>query len=158
MNTPPRLAVADACILIAAFNRRDTDYAQANATLNQVGTIVVTPLVLAEVDHALHKKVGEREAVSTLAHVRTLAEDGALLIPPISPADLKEAVSLLDTYLGSALGITDAVNAVLAWRTCRPAVLSFDYHYREVLVPRRHGEKPLEVWPDIYGQYGSAAA
>lgn len=81
-----------------------------------------------------------------------------LLIAQVDESRVQEAIGLLHTYMGHKLGVTDTVNAVLAWSIRRPAILSFDYHYREVIAPRHHGEKALEVWPDVYGQYGAAVA
>ncbi|MFE4512730.1 hypothetical protein ACFRMQ_00840 [Kitasatospora sp. NPDC056783] len=64
------------------------------------------------------------------------------------PSDLAADADdwLLRQYQGHALGLADAVNAVLAWRLQRPAILSFDHHYRDVLISKK---KPaIEVFPN----------
>ncbi|GAA2158439.1 hypothetical protein GCM10009760_61450 [Kitasatospora kazusensis] len=60
---------------------------------------------------------------------------------------LAEAEDLMRRHLGRQLGLADCVNAVLAWRLSRPALLTFDKHYSTVIAPCRAGEKPLEVHP-----------
>ncbi|MEN8651140.1 hypothetical protein ABCR94_10965 [Streptomyces sp. 21So2-11] len=60
---------------------------------------------------------------------------------------LPEAEDLMSRYFGHALGLADTVNATLAWRLARPAILSFDQHYTNVIVPRTQAETRLEVIP-----------
>jgi uncharacterized protein len=48
---------------------------------------------------------------------------------------------------GHALGLTEAVNAYLAWRLQQPVVLSLDADYSRLLAPGSRGERPLEVIP-----------
>ncbi|MET9387644.1 PIN domain-containing protein [Streptomyces sp. NPDC002928] len=93
MSLRLQIAVADACLLIAAFNRRDNDHDDAMAILDSVGTIVVSPLVLAEVDHALCKKVGEREAVEAVQLLYEKERDGVLLIPKVGADLIAEALA-----------------------------------------------------------------
>ncbi|MEV7783181.1 hypothetical protein [Kitasatospora sp. NPDC088351] len=67
------------------------------------------------------------------------------MLPPADRHLYADAEQLLRQYQGHALGLAAAVNAVLAWRLQRPAVLSFDHHYCEVLVPKK-GPR-IEVFP-----------
>lgn len=55
---------------------------------------------------------------------------------------------LMRTYADhDAIGMTDAVNAVLAWALPQPVVLALDRHYRNVIAPRTASEQPLHVLP-----------
>lgn len=61
---------------------------------------------------------------------------------------LSEAERLMRTYADhDAIGMTDAVNALLAWTLPQPVVLTLDHHYRNVIAPRTPTEKPLQVLP-----------
>jgi predicted nucleic acid-binding protein len=63
-------------------------------------------------------------------------------------AALNEAERLMRTYADhDAIGLTDAVNALLAWTLPQPVILSLDHHYRNVIAPRTAAEKPLSVLP-----------
>ncbi|GGY87438.1 hypothetical protein GCM10010365_01720 [Streptomyces poonensis] len=83
------------------------------------------------------------EAVSRL---RALVGAGYARVPGVDGQLLGEAEEIQRDYLGQAIGLTDAVNACLAWRLQQPTVLSFDNHYR-IIAPRRPGERPLDVRP-----------
>ncbi|KQV21280.1 hypothetical protein [Kitasatospora sp. Root107] len=76
-----------------------------------------------------------------------LAGQGRVQIAEADRQLLAEAAGLMSRHLGQALGLTDCVNAALAWRLARPTLLSFDHHYETVLAPRRAGEHPIEVHP-----------
>ncbi|MFE2721495.1 hypothetical protein [Kitasatospora sp. NPDC059327] len=86
--------------------------------LNVPKILIVSPLVLAELDHLLHTRAGERAAV-----------DGRIPIAAIDGPLLTEAEELMRRHLGTRLGLADRVHAALAWRLTRPALLSFDKHY-----------------------------
>lgn len=89
--------------------------------------LVLSPLVLAELDCLLHQQASEKEAVEAVSRLRALVGTGYARIPVVD-------------------GLTDAVNACLAWRLQLPTILSFDNHYR-IIAPRRPGERPLDVRP-----------
>ncbi|WP_306317916.1 MULTISPECIES: type II toxin-antitoxin system VapC family toxin [unclassified Streptomyces] len=146
-GTAPPVAVVDTCVLVAAYNRKDEDHEAGVAALNAPRVLVVSPLVLAEVDHLLIKRAGERVALNAVTRVGALARLGHVQIAPVTGALLGEAEALLTKYAGHALGLADAVNAVLAWRLGRPALLSFDHHYTDVIAPRTRAESRLEVVP-----------
>ncbi|MFD9597153.1 type II toxin-antitoxin system VapC family toxin [Kitasatospora sp. NPDC059973] len=143
----PVLAVADTGVLLAAFNGRDVLHKVGVQALNVPKILLISPLVLAELDHLLHTRAGERAAVDAVTRLGALAGQGRVQIATIDRPLLLEAEELMRRHLGMRLGLADCVNAVLAWRLTRPALLAFDKHYSAVLAPRRPGEKRLEVHP-----------
>ena len=143
----PVFAVADTGVLLAAFNGRDDLHKAGVRALNVPKILIVSPLVLAELDHLLHTRAGERAAVDAVTRLGALAGQGRLQIAAVDRPVLAEAEQLMRRHLGMRLGLEDCVNAVLAWRLTRPALLAFDKHYAAVLAPRRPGEKLLEVHP-----------
>ncbi|MGW4646961.1 type II toxin-antitoxin system VapC family toxin [Kitasatospora sp. NPDC004289] len=143
----PGLAVTDTGVLLAAFNARDSLHQAGVVTLNLPKTLIISPLVLAELDHLLQSRSGEQAAVDAIARIGALAGQGRVQVALVDRSVLAEAEQLMRRHLGQALGLADCVNAVLAWRLTRPALLTFDKHYSSLLAPRRPGEKPLEVHP-----------
>lgn len=141
------LGVADTSVLLACFDRRDKHHASGVHAFAQVGIKIVSPLVLAELDHMLLERVGEHAALDAVSRVRALAGVGYVRLPPVDASLLGEAEQLLGQYRGQELGLTDAVNACLAWRLPDPIVLSFDGHYAHTLAPRHRGEPRLNVLP-----------
>ncbi|GAB2734223.1 type II toxin-antitoxin system VapC family toxin [Kitasatospora kifunensis] len=144
---PPVIAVADTGVLLAAFNGKDVLHPAGVQALNLPKILIVSPLVLAELDHLLHARVGERAALDAVIRLAALAGQGRVQFAAVDRALLAEAQELMRRFYGQQLGLTDCVNAALAWRLTRPALLSFDKHYCTVLAPRRPGEKALEVHP-----------
>ncbi|MFJ6141569.1 type II toxin-antitoxin system VapC family toxin [Kitasatospora sp. NPDC092286] len=143
----PLLAVADTGVLLAAFNARDVLHKAGVEALNVPRILLISPLVLAELDHLLHTRAGERAAVDAVTRIGALAGQGRVQIATVDRPLLAEAEELMRRHLGVRLGLADCVNAALAWRLTRPALLTFDKHYSTVLAPRRPGEKRLEVHP-----------
>ncbi|MBH1936035.1 PIN domain-containing protein [Streptomyces sp. AV19] len=144
-------AVADASVLLGVFNRKDDRHDDAVAALGAARILIVSPLVLDELDHLLIHRVGEDAALHAVATIGALASQSRIRLPVIDRSLLGEAHDLLRRYRGHALGLTDAVNACLAWRLDSPCILSFDGHYSHTIAPRTAVERGLEVIPDPYG-------
>ncbi|MEU6080210.1 PIN domain-containing protein [Streptomyces sp. NPDC047108] len=147
MTEPLPFAVADTSVLLAAFNRRDNLHKEGVGVLTTARILVVSPLVLAELDYLLTAKAGETTAVQAAERIAALASLGQVHIAHVDHGAIREAADLLRRYQGQAIGLTDAVNAVLAWKLRSPVILSFDGHYRHTIGPRTAGEKHLEVLP-----------
>ncbi|MFG2895420.1 type II toxin-antitoxin system VapC family toxin [Streptomyces sp. NPDC048248] len=141
------MAVVDTCVWLAAYNRKDDHHDAAVNALATPRILVVSPLVLDELDHLLTSRAGEHIAVEAVTRIGALARTGALQIASVDGRLLGEAEALMRTYMGHKLGLTDCVNAALAWRLNRPAILSMDHHYADVLAPRTQTEARLEVIP-----------
>ncbi|WP_457417848.1 hypothetical protein [Streptomyces sp. QTS52] len=108
----------------------------------------MSPLVLTELDYHLTTKISGRAAADALASMRAWASTDRLQLVAVGWPLLSEAERLMRTYADhDAIGMTDAVNALLAWTFHQPVVLSFDHHYRDVIAPRTASEKPLHVLP-----------
>ncbi|MBP0455792.1 type II toxin-antitoxin system VapC family toxin [Kitasatospora sp. RG8] len=135
-------------MLLAAFNGKDDHHRLGVEALNAARILIISPLVLAELDHLLTVRAGESEAVNAVTRLGALAGQGRVQFPHVDRPLLAEAEELMRRHQGQALGLADCVNAVLAWRLMRPVLLSFDRHYSTLLAPRRPGEKPFEVYPD----------
>ncbi|MEU8653803.1 PIN domain-containing protein [Streptomyces sp. NPDC048737] len=146
MTEPVNLAVADTSVLLAAFNRRDDRHQDGIDAFGAAKILVLSPLVLAELDYLLHQQASEKEAVEAVSRLRALVGTGYARIPVVDGKLLGEAEKIQRDYMGQAIGLTDAVNACLAWRLQLPMILSFDNHYR-IIAPRRSGERPLDVRP-----------
>ncbi|MGW5115314.1 type II toxin-antitoxin system VapC family toxin [Streptomyces noursei] len=146
-SSPPPLAVVDTCVWLAAYNRRDDHHDLAVHALATPRILVVSPLVLDELDHLLTNRAGEHIAIEAVTRIGALARTGALQIAVVDGKLLGEAEDLMRTYKGHQLGLTDCVNTALAWRLSRPAILSIDHHYTDVFAPRTRTEPRLEVIP-----------
>jgi predicted nucleic acid-binding protein len=141
------IAVVDTSVLLAAFSFKDHLHHEAVAALSLAPTLVVSPMVMTELDYMMTRRAGEAEAVNAVTRIGALAGQGVVLLPSIERSHYAEAEAIMRQYQGHALGLADAINAVLAWRLKRPAILSFDQHYSTHFAPRRTREARLEVFP-----------
>ncbi|MCX5234371.1 type II toxin-antitoxin system VapC family toxin [Streptomyces prunicolor] len=142
--------VADTSVLLAVYNRKDAHHEPSVQALSLVDRLVVSPMVLAELDYHLTKKISGKAAADALASMRAWASTDRLTLATVGWPLLSEAERLMRTYADhDAIGMTDAVNAVLAWALPQPVVLALDHHYRDVIAPRTMAEVPLHVLPAV---------
>jgi predicted nucleic acid-binding protein len=63
VSGPVSFAVADTSVLLAAFNRRDDRHRDGIDAFGRARMLVLSPLVLAELDYLLHQQASEKEAL-----------------------------------------------------------------------------------------------
>ena len=63
-------AVADTSVLLAAYNRKDDHHERAVQALSLVDRLVVSPMVLAELDYHLTTRISGQAAADALASMR----------------------------------------------------------------------------------------
>ncbi|MFG3339014.1 PIN domain-containing protein [Glycomyces sp. NPDC048151] len=132
--------IIDSSAVIAVL---DEDCAEheivATAIEGLEGPLVVSPLVVAELDFMLSKKLGRRAAEKFNDDVVL----GAYELASWTPADHAEALQVARSFNGDDyIGVTDASNVVLAdrYRTTRIATLD-----------QRHFRKLQPIWgPDYF--------
>ncbi|MFC0860857.1 PIN domain-containing protein [Sphaerimonospora cavernae] len=98
---------------------------------------VVSPLVLAEVDYMLASRLG---AAGSLQAIDALT-NGGFEIPTIGEEDLLAARPLLAKYADLNIGLTDAINVILADRYRTDSILTLDHRHFRVIRPL-HGQIP----------------
>jgi predicted nucleic acid-binding protein len=131
-----RALICDTSGVLAALDRSDPDHrACALALVEHPGSLVLSPLVLAELDHLVRRRLGAAAA-------RQLADDvanGAYDLIALRPADIAECVALDRRYADLGLGLTDASLAVLALRHQTRELLSLDERHLRAIVPLQGG-------------------
>lgn len=132
----PRL-IADTSGLLAGMTPKHPAFDAVRATLAEADDRpVVSPLVLAEVDYMLASRLGARGSLQAIDALT----GGGYEIPAIGEEDLLAARPLLAKYAQLNIGLTDAVNVVLADRYATDRILTLDErHFRTVRpIHRRH--------------------
>ncbi|MGH3393122.1 MAG: PIN domain-containing protein [Streptosporangiaceae bacterium] len=130
------VAIADTSGLIAFFNEADQHHQAVRAGLAQVGHLVVSPCVLAELDYLIATRQGPHTARAVLAYIAGRVAGGRWEVPAIG-ALLLAAHAVLDDY--PAVGLADAMNVVLAREFRTDAVATLDHrHFRMIRPLTRH--------------------
>jgi predicted nucleic acid-binding protein len=141
------VVVADTAGLLAALDTTHPEHqAAAEATL-AAGLLVMSPLLLAEIDHVATRELGRSAAVSAIDDLRRWMRRGRISVPEITEEHLGAAQSLRARYAGLDLGLADAVNVALAADYETDAELTLDRRdFRTIRPLTRH--KAFRLLPD----------
>ena len=128
--------ICDTSGLLAALDRDDPDHGACVAVLERrSGPLLVSPLVLAELDYLARSRLGPDAA-------RTLADDvaaGAYDLAPLAATDIADCVAVDRAYGDLGLGLTDASLVILAARAGTRSLLTLDERHFRVVRPNQGG-------------------
>jgi uncharacterized protein len=123
--------------LYAIFNRRQPEHQTARATVERDGgPLVLSPLVLAELDYFIMVRLGAQAEQKVLAELRSPAYQ----LAAFTDDDFKLASEIAVTYGDMQLGLTDASIVVQAARYKTTRILSLDHKHFGVVRPLAGGE------------------
>lgn len=120
------IVVADTSGIIAASDRRAPEGPACRRVLAEAGTVVISPLVLAEVDHLARARLGSSARTTILGFVIAQARRLRFHLPEITVDILDAARNVQTRYADLDLDLADAVNIVLAAEYRTDAVLTLD--------------------------------
>ncbi|GAA2493069.1 hypothetical protein GCM10010406_31420 [Streptomyces thermolineatus] len=141
------ILIADTSGIIAASERRAVEGAACRALLGEAGTVVVSPLVLAEVDHMAKARFGSAARSTIIAFILAQARRSRFHLPQITDEILAAACSVQQRYSGLDLDLADGVNVVLAAEYRTDAVLSLDRRDFRAMRPLT-SHKSFRLLPD----------
>jgi predicted nucleic acid-binding protein len=128
--------IADTSGLLAFFNRTEPLHIAVREMVADVpDPLVVSPCVIAEIDHLVATRI------SVDAEVRILRElsGGAYLLPGLGPDDLARTADVVHKYRDLGIGVADASLVVLAERYATRTILTLDHRHFGVLRPLQGG-------------------
>lgn len=132
--------ICDTSGILAALDRADPDHGACSAILESYdGLLVMSPLVLAELDHLLRARLGADAA-------RALADDvarGAYDLALLDASDVAQCADLDRQYADLGIGLTDASLIVLARRTRTRSLLTLDERHFRAVRPLQGGALTL---------------
>ncbi|WP_432930444.1 type II toxin-antitoxin system VapC family toxin [Microbispora sp. CA-135349] len=122
------IVIADTSGIIAASDRNAAESADCQSILREAGTVVISPLVLAEVDHLAKVRFGSAARVQIIAFILSNARRLRFRVPEVSTEVLEAACAVRNRYasMDLDLDLADAVNVVLAAEFRTDAVLTLD--------------------------------
>lgn len=141
------IVVADTSGLLAALDSTHPEHQGASEALMTAGLLVMSPLLLAEIDHVATRELGRDAAVSAVDDIRRWMRVSRVVVPEITETHLGTAQSLRARYGSLDLDLADAVNVALAADYDTDAVLTLDRRdFRAVRPLGRH--KCFRLLPD----------
>jgi uncharacterized protein len=120
------IVVADTSGIIAASDRNARESAASRGVLQEAGTVIISPLVLAEVDHVAKARFGSRARTSIIDFILAQGRQQRFQIPDTGLEILNTARLVQQQYASLDLDLADAVNVALAARYRTDAVLTLD--------------------------------
>ncbi|MCP3817611.1 PIN domain-containing protein [Streptomyces sp. A3M-1-3] len=132
------ILVADTCAIIAAYDADHQDTNGCESALNEASLVVVSALVLAEVDHVGTARLGRNNTRFVMGDIRRNARILRYVIPEITPDTLDHAEGVRDRYAALDLDLADAVNVVLAADYRTDTMLTTDRRDLRAIRPLTH--------------------
>ena len=133
--------IVDTSLLLAAFVPDQRMHAECAQVLRTVRPLVLSPLVLAELDYLTARIAGVDAELTLLAELSS----GAYELAFFGLDDLARARTVVERYRDLPLGLTDASLVVLADRYDTDTVGTLDErHFRVV---RSLSGRPLRILP-----------
>ncbi|MGH8794209.1 MAG: PIN domain-containing protein [Stackebrandtia sp.] len=118
--------VADTSGLLAALDADHPDGSAAREVLDTAGLLVISPVLLAEIDHVATRVLGRNAAHCAVDDIRRWAKAGRVVLPPVTADILDTAQLTRRRYADLDLDLADAVNVAFAEKYRTDAILTLD--------------------------------
>jgi uncharacterized protein len=120
------IVIADTSGVIAASDRNAPESTACLGVLREAGAVIISPLVLTEVDHVAKARFGPLARTAIIDFILAQARLERFQIPETSLEILGTARLVQRRYGGLDLDLADAVNVALAAQYRTDAVLTLD--------------------------------
>ena len=141
------IVIADTSGIIAASDRRAPESGKCRETLSIAGTVIISPLVLAEVDHLAKARFGSEARSAIIDSIVTESLRMRFQLPEVNPDMLNTARQVQRKYGDLDIDLADAVNVTLAAEYRTDSILTLDRRdFRTVRPLTPH--KAFRVLPD----------
>jgi predicted nucleic acid-binding protein len=129
------ILIADTSGLIAASDKNAPESADCQSMLAEAGTVVVSPLVLAETDHLAKARFGGAARTTLIDFIVFQARRGRFQVPQITIELLETARQVRRKYAALDLDLADTVNVALAAEFRTDSVLTLDRRDFRAIAP-----------------------
>ena len=134
------VVVADTSGLLAALDGTHPAGAAARTVLDEAGTLIVSPVLLAELDHVGTRVLGAAATYEAIDDLARWSRSERVVLPTITVDVLDTAQQVRARYAGLRLDLAGAVNVALAAQYRTNAILTLDHRdYRTISPLTAHG-------------------
>jgi predicted nucleic acid-binding protein len=88
------IVIADTSVLLAALDSTHPEHRAANKAILAAGLLVMSPLLLAELDHVATRELGREAVLSAVDDIRHWMRRGRVVVPEITEDHLGAAQSI----------------------------------------------------------------
>ncbi|WP_305779376.1 PIN domain-containing protein [Nocardia nova] len=143
----PGIVIADTSGLIAAFDTSSPDSDRAFHVLESAGLVILSPLVLAEIDHVARRELGRRISTQMIEDLTAQARTDHFEVARVSADVLDQANAVRRLYPDLRLDLADAVSVALAADYETDEILTLDRRDFRAVTPLTD-HKAFRVLPD----------
>ncbi|MGW8886650.1 type II toxin-antitoxin system VapC family toxin [Streptomyces sp. NPDC055749] len=140
------IIVADTSALYAAFDSAQREHSGA-AEILENETLAISPLVITELDHLVHRDLGFPAAMQVMEALNSRMVDGQYRLAELRPADLGAAHEVRQKYEALRLDLADAVGVVLADRYKTNRIFTLDQRDFRAITPLTPGLTAFRILP-----------
>lgn len=143
------VVIGDTNTLYRLFTPKDPHHSAHREALARTGHLVVSPMVLSELDHLLTARIGAHAAMNALDFIAAQTEARRFEIPDTAP-HLRSAMAVMRGYAdadgGAGVGLADAMNVALAAAFRTADLFTTDSHFR--MMRPLTGEPAFRLLPE----------
>jgi uncharacterized protein len=132
------IVIGDTSGLVTALNADDPGQAGARTALRRASATVVSPLVIAEVEHIMTRNINRNAAHQAIDWLLAQERTQRVLVPELAAPALRRARMVQGKYSALRLDRADSVNVVLAAEFETDCVLTLDRRDFRVIRPLTH--------------------
>ncbi|MGW6426312.1 type II toxin-antitoxin system VapC family toxin [Nocardia sp. NPDC055053] len=140
------IIVADTSALFAAFDADQPEHEQALAVMASE-TLVISPLVMTELDHLVHRDLGFEAAMQVTEALMARMLDGRYRLAELKHVDLAAAQLIRAKYEGLRLDLADAVGVALADKYRTNTIFTLDQSDFRAIEPLTPGVDAFRILP-----------
>ena len=137
--------IADTSALYAAMTDTHAKAEAIRKTLEEADAApVVSPFVLAELDYLVATRLGVEASLAVIDELTS----GAFDLVSVHTDDIRAARAVIAQYRELNIGLTDAINVVLADRFGTDEILTLDERHFRTVRPLTRGHVAFTILPD----------
>jgi predicted nucleic acid-binding protein len=132
------IVIGDTSGLVSAFNADDPGQAAARSGLQQASVTVISPLVIAAIEHIMTRNIDRNSAHATIDWLLAQERTHRILVPESAAPVLRRARTVQERYAALRLDLADSVNVVLAAEYETDCILTLDRRDFRAIRPLTH--------------------
>jgi uncharacterized protein len=132
------IVIGDTSGLVSAFNADDPRQAAARSALRRASVTVISPLVIAEIEHIMTRNVDRNAAHQAIDWLLAQERTKRVLLAESTAPVLRRARMIQERYAALRLDLADSVNVVLAAEYETDCVLTLDRRDFRAIRPLTH--------------------
>jgi predicted nucleic acid-binding protein len=141
------VVVADTSGLLAALEAGHPSGPGAREALNRASVLIVSPVILSELDHLASRELGRPAAVEAVDDLCRRIRAGRAELAPVTVTTVEQAQMVRAHYGALNLDLTDAVNVVIARDYDTDTILTLDRRDFRTITPLSP-HKAFRLLPD----------